>query len=49
MPENGYYGKDVIRIAKSIYKAEGDRLLPLSEDEQLKYLKEKVFKLCLPK
>lgn len=41
MPENGYYGKDVIRIAKSIYKAEGDRLLPLSEDEQLKYLKEK--------
>lgn len=35
LPEDGYYGKDVIEIAKQIKEAEGDKYLSMNEEEAI--------------
>lgn len=40
LPENGYYGKDVIRIAKKLYQEKGDSLLGKPAIEQIEILRE---------
>jgi len=40
MPEDGYYGEDIIGFAKELAEREGDRLLSLPDDERLRFFRE---------
>ncbi|MBN2981442.1 arginine--tRNA ligase [Cohnella algarum] len=40
MPEDGYYGEDIVGFAKELAEQEGDKLLSLSEEERFKKLRE---------
>jgi len=40
MPEDGYYGEDIIGFAKELAEKEGDRLLSLPDDERLRFFRE---------
>src|SRR5690606_15838830 len=40
MPEDGYYGEDIVEFARELAEREGDRLLALPEEERLAYLRE---------
>ncbi|OUM95665.1 MAG: arginine--tRNA ligase [Thermobacillus sp. ZCTH02-B1] len=40
MPEDGYYGDDIIEFAKELVEREGDRLLSLPDDERLRFFRE---------
>jgi len=40
LPEDGYYGEDVIDIAKQLLSEKGDSLLKVDENERLSFLKE---------
>jgi len=40
MPEDGYYGEDIIEFAKELVEREGDRLLSLPDDERLRFFRE---------
>jgi len=40
MPEDGYYGEDIVEFARELAEREGDRLLGLPEEERLAYLRE---------
>ena len=40
MPEDGYYGDDIIGFAKELVEREGDRLLSLPDDERLRFFRE---------
>jgi len=39
MPEDGYYGEDIIQFARELAEREGDRLLSLPEDERIAYFR----------
>ncbi|QNK57514.1 arginine--tRNA ligase [Paenibacillus sp. PAMC21692] len=39
MPEDGYYGEDIIGFAKGLAEQEGDRLLGLSDKERFSYFR----------
>lgn len=49
LPEDGYYGKDVINIAKQIAKEEGDRYLNDDSESTLQYFKQKGIEMELAK
>lgn len=40
MPEDGYYGEDIIVFAKELAAEQGDRLLKLPDEERLKFFRE---------
>jgi len=40
LPEDGYYGEDIIGFAKELAEREGDRLLSLPDDERLRFFRE---------
>lgn len=40
LPEDGYYGEDIIGFAKELVEKEGDRLLSLPEEERLRFFRE---------
>jgi arginyl-tRNA synthetase len=40
MPEDGYYGEDIIVFAKELAVEQGDRLLKLPDEERLKFFRE---------
>jgi len=40
MPEDGYYGEDIVGFAKELAEKEGDRLLSLPDDERLRFFRE---------
>jgi arginyl-tRNA synthetase len=40
MPEDGYFGEDIIRMAKELTEQEGDRYLQMSEQERLETFRE---------
>ena len=40
LPEDGYYGEDIIGFAKELAGREGDRLLALPEEERLRFFRE---------
>jgi len=40
MPEDGYYGEDIIAFAKELAAEKGDALLRLPEEERLKFFRE---------
>jgi len=40
LPEDGYYGEDIIGFAKEVAGKEGDRLLALPEEERLRFFRE---------
>jgi len=40
MPEDGYYGEDIIGFAKELAEKEGDRLLSLPDEERLRFFRE---------
>ncbi len=39
MPEDGYYGEDIVGFAKELAEKEGDRLLSLSEEERFQFFR----------
>jgi arginyl-tRNA synthetase len=39
MPEDGYYGDDIVGFAKELAEAEGDRLLSLTDEERFQYFR----------
>ncbi|CAM3988234.1 arginine--tRNA ligase [Cohnella lubricantis] len=39
MPEDGYYGEDIIGFAKELAEQEGDRLLSLSDEERFQFFR----------
>ncbi|CAM4468522.1 arginine--tRNA ligase [Paenibacillus tarimensis] len=39
MPEDGYFGEDIIGFAKALVEAEGDRLLAMPEDERFTFFR----------
>jgi len=39
MPEDGYYGEDIVGFAKELADEEGDRLLSLSDDERFSFFR----------
>jgi arginyl-tRNA synthetase len=39
MPEDGYYGEDIIGFARELAEAEGDRLLALPDEERLAFFR----------
>ncbi|GKU77706.1 arginine--tRNA ligase [Paenibacillus sp. L3-i20] len=39
MPEDGYFGEDIIGFAKGLAEQEGDRLLSLSDEERFTYFR----------
>jgi len=39
MPEDGYYGEDIIQFARELAEREGDRLLSLPEDERIAFFR----------
>ncbi|MCU6710692.1 arginine--tRNA ligase [Paenibacillus sp. J5C_2022] len=39
MPEDGYYGEDIVGFAKLLKEQEGDRLLSLSQEERFKFFR----------
>ncbi|MBB6733768.1 arginine--tRNA ligase [Cohnella zeiphila] len=39
MPEDGYYGEDIVGFAKELAEKEGDRLLSLSDEERFQYFR----------
>ncbi|WP_408008671.1 arginine--tRNA ligase [Pseudalkalibacillus sp. A8] len=40
MPEDGYYGKDIIRFAKEVAEKEGDKYVHLNQEERIRYFRE---------
>lgn len=40
LPEDGYYGKDIIEVADQLIQEEGERWVDADEEERFKYLKE---------
>ncbi len=40
MPEDGYYGEDIIGFAKQLVEQEGNRLLELSDEERFTYFRQ---------
>mgnify|MGYP001165988123 CR=1 FL=1 len=40
MPEDGYYGEDIIGFAKELVEQDGDKYLSWSEDERLKFFRQ---------
>ncbi|WP_270167406.1 arginine--tRNA ligase [Paenibacillus sp. SYP-B4298] len=40
MPEDGYYGEDIVGFAKELTEQEGDRLLALPDEERFHYFRE---------
>lgn len=40
MPEDGYYGEDIIEIAKELVDKDGDKWLNTDRDERLRYFRE---------
>lgn len=49
LPEDGYYGKDVIQIANQIAKEQGDKYLNDSSEETVKWFKKEGIRLELAK
>ncbi|OXS58955.1 arginine--tRNA ligase [Cohnella sp. CIP 111063] len=39
MPEDGYYGEDIVGFAKELAEEEGDRLLSLSDEERFSFFR----------
>ncbi|MBB6691827.1 arginine--tRNA ligase [Cohnella xylanilytica] len=39
MPEDGYYGEDIVGFAKELAEKEGDRLLSLSDEERFQFFR----------
>lgn len=39
MPEDGYYGEDIVGFAKELTEKEGDRLLSLSDEERFQFFR----------
>ncbi|MFC0334682.1 arginine--tRNA ligase [Paenibacillus sepulcri] len=39
MPEDGYYGEDIIGFAKALAESEGDRLLSIPDDERFAFFR----------
>jgi arginyl-tRNA synthetase len=39
MPEDGYYGEDIVGFAKELAEQEGDRLLSLSDEERFQFFR----------
>jgi arginyl-tRNA synthetase len=39
MPEDGYYGEDIVGFAKDLTELEGDRLLSLSDEERFEFFR----------
>lgn len=39
MPEDGYYGEDIIQFARELAEKEGDKLLSLPDDERLAFFR----------
>ncbi|MDE8563916.1 arginine--tRNA ligase [Anoxybacillus rupiensis] len=40
MPEDGYYGEDIVELGKQLAKEHGDKLVALDEEERLKLFRE---------
>ncbi len=40
MPEDGYFGKDIIRFAEEVAKKEGDKFVHLNQEERIRYFRE---------
>lgn len=49
MPEDGYYGEDIIQIGGELARTEGDRLLKLPDQERFQHFKEHGLKKMLEK
>lgn len=49
MPEDGYHGKDIIEIGKTLVAEEGDKWASVSSDERIAYFKEYGLKSLLEK
>lgn len=49
MPEDGYYGEDIVVFARELTEREGDRLLGLGEEERFSYFRDFGLKVELDK
>src|SRR5699024_8181990 len=49
MPEDGYFGQDIIEIAKTLIKEAGDKWVHEDQDKRVSYFKEYGLKFLLDK